>query len=227
MTSPASAPAGLQQQQQQQSQQQQQQQQYTNQTFAPAVSAPPTPGTMGPPTGRPQREYEYDVTDSLMGTGVNIRDEENMLAEYYTSSYAHDILPASEPGNRTFTQTGEATGGISQKEYEAREAERQWNESAARLAATRASEHNSPFLNYGSLHARMEKIAKSHNLELNLDNKNNPQQAHIQKSRNPTDYPAPKLTLQPGSAPMAPSWRSMALSCPRRVILPISWLWCL
>lgn len=184
-----------QQQQQQQSQPQQQQQQYTSQSFVPSVTAPSTPGTMGPPTGRPQREYEYDVTDSLMGTGVNIRDEENALAEYYTSSYAHDVLPASEPGNRTFTQAGEDIGGMSQKEYAAREAERQWNESAHRLATTRAVEHNNPFLNYAALHARMDKIAKSHNLELNLDNKNNPQQAHVQKSRNLNDYPAPKLTV--------------------------------
>lgn len=181
--------------QQQPHQQQPQQQQYTNHTFAPAVSAPPTPGTMGPPTGRPQREYEYDVTDSLMGTGVNIREEENALADYYTSSYAHDVVPENVPGNLAWTQAGEAIGGLSQKEYEAREAERQWNDSANRLAATRAVEHNNPFLNYAGLHARMEKIAKGHNLDLNLDNKNNPQQAHVQKSRNLNDYPAPKVSL--------------------------------
>lgn len=160
---------------------------------------------MGPPTGRIQREYEYDVTDSLMGTGVNIRDEETALAEYYAGSYGQDArtgLPANEPGGRASffgagfaNQPGQDPGGITQKEFEAREAERAWNESAHRLALTRSFEHNDPFLNYGTLHARMEKIAKGYGLELNLDNKNNPQQAHVQRSKNVTEYAAPKVTI--------------------------------
>lgn len=182
-----------------------QQQQYTNQAFAPAVNAPNTPGTMGPPTGRPQREYEYDVTDSLMGTGVNIRDEENALAEYYAGSYGQEArtgLPANEPGTRASlygagfaNQPGEGDGGLSQKEFEAKEAERVFNESASRLAATRSVEHNDPFLNFANLHKRMQDVAQSHGLELNLDNKNNPQQAHIQKTRSVADLPVPKLTI--------------------------------
>lgn len=165
---------------------------------------------MGPPTGRPQREYEYDVTDSLMGTGVNIRDEENALAEYYAGSFGPDArtgLPANAPGNRAsfygagFANQPSAQANVSQKEFEAAEAERAWNESAARLAATRAVESNDPTLNYANLHARMEKIAASHGLELNLDNKTNPQQSHVQKSRNPNEYPAPKLTVKTKTGP--------------------------
>lgn len=182
-----------------------QQQQYTNQTFAPSINAPNTPGTMGPPTGRPQREYEYDVTDSLMGTGVNIRDEENALAEYYAGSYGQDArtgLPVNEPGNRASfygagfaNQPGVGDGGLSQKEFEAQEAERVFNESANRLAAVRAIEHNDPFLNFANLHKRMQDVAQSHGLELNLDNKNNPQQAHVQKTKAVADLPVPKLTV--------------------------------
>lgn len=181
------------------------QQQYTSQAFAPAVTAPNTPGAMGPPTGRPQREYEYDVTDSLMGTGVNIRDEENALAEYYAGSYGQDArtgLPANEPGNRASlygagfaNQPGADAGGLSQKEFEAQEAERIFNESASRLAATRSLEHNDPFLNFANLHKRMQDVAQSHGLELNLDNKTNPQQAHVQKTRPVADLPVPKLTI--------------------------------
>lgn len=182
-----------------------QQQQYTSQAFAPAVNAPSTPGAMGPPTGRPQREYEYDVTDSLMGTGVNIRDEENALAEYYAGSYGQDArtgLPANEPGSRASfygagfaNQPGVGDGGLSQKEFEAQEAERLFNESANRLAASRAIEHNDPFLNFANLHKRMQDVAQSHGLELNLDNKNNPQQAHVQKTRPVGDLPVPKLSV--------------------------------
>lgn len=160
---------------------------------------------MGPPTGRPQREYEYDVTDSLMGTGVNIRDEENALAEYYAGSYGQDArtgLPANEPGNRASfygagfaNQPGVGDAGLSQKEFEAQEAERIFNESANRLAASRAIEHNDPFLNFANLHKRMQDVAQSHGLELNLDNKNNPQQAHVQKTRPVGELPVPKLTV--------------------------------
>lgn len=184
--------------------------QYTNQAFAPPANAPNTPGAMGPPTGRPQREYEYDVTDSLMGTGVNIREEESALADYYAGSYSQEArtgLPAITPGNRAslygagFANQPGVPVNVTQKEFEAAEAERAWNESAARLSATRAVEHNEPFLNYANLHARMEKIAAGHGLELNLDNKNNSQQAHVQKSRNPAEYPAPKVTVTTKTSP--------------------------
>ncbi|KAF3766094.1 hypothetical protein M406DRAFT_339379 [Cryphonectria parasitica EP155] len=190
------------------------QQHYTTQAFAPPVSAsaPNTPGAMGPPSGRPQREYEYDVTDSLLGTGVNIRDEENALAEYYAGSFGQDArtgLPSNAPGNRSSfygtgfaSQPGAATTAT-QKEFEFAEAERAWNESAARLSATRAIEHNDPFLNYANLHARMEKMAASHGLELNLDNKNSTQ-AHVQKSRGANEYPGqggPKLTISTKTSP--------------------------
>lgn len=185
-------------------------QQYTNQTFAPPVNVPNTPGAMGPPTGRPQREYEYDVTDSLMGTGVNIREEESALADYYAGSYSQEArtgLPANTPGNRAslygtgFANQPGVPATVTQKEFEVAEAERAWNESAARLSATRAVEHSAPFLNYANLHARMEKIAAGHGLELNLDNKNNSQQAHVQKSRNPAEYPAPKVTVSTKTGP--------------------------
>lgn len=185
-------------------------QQYTNQTFAPAINAPNTPGTMGPPTGRPQREYDYDVTDSLLGTGVNIRDEENALAEYYAGSFGQDArsgLPANAPGSRAsfygagFANQPGAPTNVSQKEFEAAEAERAWNESAARLSAMRAVEANDPMLSFPQLHARMEKIADSHGLSLNLDNKTNTQGVNVQKSRNPAEYPAPKVTVTTKTGP--------------------------
>lgn len=175
-------------------------------------NAATTPGgMMPPPTSRPQREYEYDVTDSLLGTGVNIRDEENALAEYYAGTFGQDArtgLPANAPGTRAsfygggFANQPGAAATVSQKEFEAAEAERAWNESAARLAQTRAVEHNNPFLNYGNLHARLEKIAAGHGLELNLDNKKKPEEQHVQKSRNPIDYGAvPKATVTTKTGP--------------------------
>lgn len=185
-------------------------QQYANQAFTPTINAPNTPGTMGPPTGRPQREYDYDVTDSLLGTGVNIRDEENALAEYYAGSFGSDArsgLPANAPGSRaSFYGAGFANqpgqpASVSQKEVEAAEAERAWNEAATRLSAVRAVEHNDPMLSFPQLHARMEKIADSHGLSLNLDNKTNAQGVNVQKSRNAAEYPAPKVTVSTKTGP--------------------------
>lgn len=185
-------------------------QQYTSQAFVPAINAPNTPGAMGPPTGRPQREYDYDVTDSLLGTGVNIRDEENALAEYYAGSFGQDArtgLPANAPGSRAsfygagFANQPGAPTNVSQQEFEAAEAERAWNESAARLSAIRAVEANDSMLSFPQLHARMEKIAESHGLTLNLDNKSNTQGVNVQKSRNPAEYPTPKVTVTTKTGP--------------------------
>lgn len=164
---------------------------------------------MGPPPAkdRPQRTYEYEVTDSLLGTGVDIREEENALAEYYAGSFGQDSrtgFPANAPGNRgSFYGAGPANqpgtpATTGQKEFETALAEQRWNESAARLSSTRAVEHNNPFLQLANLHARAEKIARQYNLDLNLDTKTQP----VQKSRNPADYPvAPKVNVTTREGP--------------------------
>jgi hypothetical protein len=165
---------------------------------------------MGPPPtkDRPQRTYEYEVTDSLLGTGVDIREEEQALTEYYAGSFGQESrtgFPANAPGNRgsfygagPANQPGAAASSTGQKEYEAALAEQKWNESAARLSAARAAEHNSPFLQLATLHARAEKFARQHNLDLNLDTKTQ----SVQKSRNPADYPVtPKVTVTTKQSP--------------------------
>lgn len=184
--------------------------QYVNVGFAPTgAQQTATTGAMGPPPAkdRPQRTYEYEVTDSLLGTGVDIREEENALQEYYAGAFGQDSrtgFPANAPGTPgsfygagTANQPG-APASTGQKQYEAALAEQRWNESAARLSATRAAEHNSPFLQLANLHARAEKFARQYNLDLNLDTKTQP----VQKSRNPADYPvAPKVTVTTKEGP--------------------------
>lgn len=181
---------------------------YLNVGFAPAGPQTPGAGAMGPPPAkdRPQRTYEYEVTDSLLGTGVDIREEEHALAEYYAGSFGQDSrtgFPANAPGNQgSFYGAGPANqpgarATTGQKEFEAALAERRWNESAARLSAARAVEHSDPFLQFANLHARAEKVARQYNLDLNLDNKTQP----VQKSRNPADYPEPKVTVNTKTGP--------------------------
>jgi len=182
---------------------------YVNAGFAPTGVQQTATGAMGPPPAkdRPQRTYEYEVTDSLLGTGVDIREEEIALTEYYAGSFGQESrtgFPANTPGTRgSFYGAGSANqpgapASTGQKEYEAALAEQRWNESAARLSATRAAEQNSPFLQLANLHARAEKFARQYNLDLNLDTKTQP----VQKSRNPTDYPvAPKVTVTTREGP--------------------------
>ncbi|KUI67052.1 hypothetical protein VM1G_03251 [Cytospora mali] len=181
---------------------------YSNLGFAPAGPQTPGAGAMGPPPAkdRPQRTYEYEVTDSLLGTGVDIREEEHALAEYYAGSFGQDSrtgFPANAPGNQaSFYGAGPANqpgarATTGQKEFEAALAERRWNESAARLSAARAVEHSDPFLQFANLHARAEKVARQYNLDLNLDNKTQP----LQKSRNPADFPEPKVTVSTKTGP--------------------------
>lgn len=182
---------------------------YVNAGFAPTGAQQTATGAMGPPPAkdRPQRTYEYEVTDSLLGTGVDIREEEIALTEYYAGSFGQDSrtgFPSNAPGTRgSFYGAGPANqpgapATTGQKEYEAALAEQRWNESAARLSATRAAEHNSPFLQLANLHARAEKFARQYNLDLNLDTKTQP----VQKSRNPADYPvAPKVTVSTREGP--------------------------
>lgn len=182
---------------------------YVSAGFAPTGGQQPATGAMGPPPvkDRPQRTYEYEVTDSLLGTGVDIREEENALAEYYAGSFGQDSrtgFPANAPGSRgsfygagPANQTG-APATTGQKEYEAALAEQRWNESAAKLSAARALEHSDPFLQLANLHARAEKCARQYNLDLNLDTKTQP----VQKSRNPADYPvAPKVSVTTRQGP--------------------------
>ncbi|KAI1022630.1 hypothetical protein LB503_000596 [Fusarium chuoi] len=55
----------------------------------------PGPGVMGPPqrpAERPTKDYEYDVTDSLAGTGIDLRAEEQ---------YMNDLRASTVPGQQT------------------------------------------------------------------------------------------------------------------------------
>ncbi|KAK4662491.1 hypothetical protein QC763_603880 [Podospora pseudopauciseta] len=179
------------------------QQQYTNATMAPIGPPPSTPGAMLPPS-KPvtTKEYEYDVSDALAGTGVDLRAEEQYLAELYGGSFAQEArtgLPANAPGNKgsfygagSANQPAEATG-LSQEQFEAEAAKRAWDEAAQRLAVTRSNELRNPFLIVPNLHYRADKIAKEHGLTLNLELKN--QQQTMGKMRTPQEFPQPKVTV--------------------------------
>lgn len=178
------------------------------------VPGPPTltPGTMGPPSKpaeKPTKEYEYDATDSLAGTGIDIRAEEQALADYYAGSFGQDSrtgFPANAPGSRSSfhgagaaNQEGQAASSQSQDELAAQVAEKAWSEAAHRLAVARSNEIRNPFLLIAPLHRKAEKIAKENGISLNLELKNNTQV--IGKLKSPHDFPEPKITVSTKSGP--------------------------
>lgn len=167
----------------------------------PAPPPPPTPGSMPPPS-RPIKEVEYDVSDSLAGTGIDLRAEEQYLAEFYGGSFAQEArtgTPANAPGGKgsfygagPANQPGEPVSALSQEAYEAEAAQRVWDEAAHRLAVVRSNEILNPFLLIANLHQRVEKIAKEHGIGVNLELKNpNP----AGKLRAPQEFPQPQVTV--------------------------------
>lgn len=179
---------------------------------APSTPAPATPGVMGPPSKpaeRPTKEYEYDATDSLAGTGINIRDEEQALADYYAGSFGQDSrygFPANPPGGKgsfygagLANQPAQPTAAKTPAQLAAEAAERAWNDSAHNLASIRSNELKNPFLLIANLHRRAGDICKHHDLSLNLDLKN-PNQA-MGKMKLPEVWPVPKLDVSTKTGP--------------------------
>ena len=175
---------------------------YTNATMAPIG---PPPGTMGPPSKpaeRPVKEYEYDVSDSLAGTGIDLRAEEQFLAEFHADSFGQDAkigLPVNVPGSResmygagSANQRSEPIQGLSQEGFAAEAAKKAWEDAAQRLAMVRSIEMKDPFLEVPLIHYRAEKIAKENGISLNLDLKN---AASMGKLRHPLDFPRPEVTV--------------------------------
>ncbi|KAL6790081.1 hypothetical protein J3E68DRAFT_96556 [Trichoderma sp. SZMC 28012] len=204
-------------------------QQYTNATMQPMQPMQPiqqmqqmqqhaapllqTPGIMGPPqkpAERPTKDYEYDVTDSLAGTGIDLRAEEQYMADLYSNAlegtpeartgFAH-YAPGSKSsfyGAGPANQPAQPTD-LAQKQYTAQAAEQAWQESTMRLAVQRTQEINDPFLLVALLHRRAEKIAREHHLGLNLELKNNV--PSMGKMKLPENFAAPKVTVKTSTGP--------------------------
>lgn len=172
----------------------------------------PNQGAMGPPqrpADRPTKDYEYDVTDSLAGTGIDLRAEEQYLADMYSQGYTGDAWQgftqhpngpkSSFYGAGPANMSSETLGDMSQEQFAAQAAEKAWADSAMRIAVQRAQEMNDPFLEVAVLHRRADKIAREHSLTLNLDLKNSAQP--MGRMRQPQQFLEPKVTVSSNVAP--------------------------
>ena len=185
---------------------------YTTATMAPimpasAVTYASTTGSMGPPgkppTEKPTRELEYDVTDALAGTGIDVRAEEQFLANMFQYDDGRTGFPRYETGGRSSlygagpaNQPAQSTGTASQGEIEAMAARRAWDEAAGRLAQARAQTLHDPFLNIATLHARAERIVKANGLALNVDAKSTAEGRNpLGRMRNPADASPPTVMV--------------------------------
>jgi hypothetical protein len=186
---------------------------YGNAALAPVAmpgqQAQPAPGTMGPPptkpTDRPAKEMDYDVTDSLAGTGIDIHAEEQYMADLMTTGdeqlldartgFSHHPPggQASFYGAGPLNQPPQATNAQTQQQLAAQSAEKAWMEAASRLATTRSQEIQDPFLLVAILHRKAEKIAKEYGLGLRLDQSGAPQA--MGRMKLPSDFPEPKVTV--------------------------------
>lgn len=173
------------------------------------MQQPSTHGAMGPPSrpaDRPQKEYDYDPTDSLAGTGIDLRAEEQYLSELYVPDGPRTGYPPYPPGNKASfygagpaNQPAQPAGASSQNAAIAQEAEKAWQESAKRLAQTRTMELNNAFLQVPIIFKRAEKFAKEQGLSLNLEVKNNNQP--MGRMRLPEEFPNPTVTVSTKTGP--------------------------
>lgn len=168
---------------------------------------------MGPPqrpAERPTKDYEYDVTDSLAGTGIDLRAEEQYMSELYSNAmdanseartgFAQHPAGAKSSfyGAGPANQPAESVSEQDQQKFTVKAAEQAWADASMRLAVQRTQEINDPFLLVAILHRRADKIARENHISLNLDMKNNAQS--MGKMRLPEQFPSPSVTvkMQPG-----------------------------
>jgi hypothetical protein len=187
---------------------------------------------MGPPqrpAERPAKDYEYDVTDSLAGTGIDLRAEEQFMTDMYSNYFdpeARTGFPQHPPGPKSSfygagpaNQPAQPNAEHDQTRLAAQAAEKAWAESAMRLGVQRAQEINNPFLAVALLHRRADKIAKEHHLTLNLDLKNPSTTGNAGKMRHPNQFPEPKVQVQVKPGPDAAMIHTTASMIPHDAYL--------
>lgn len=127
------------------------------------------------------------------------------MSELYSNALdgnpeARTGFPVHQPGTKATVygagaanQPGESAEGQTQDEFAAKAAERAWQESSVRLAASRTQEINDPFLLVAIMHRRADKIARENHIGLNLELKANPAMGRM---RPPDQFPSPQVTVK-------------------------------
>lgn len=166
----------------------------------------PTTGTMGPPPHQnalkivpPVKSYQYEMDDSLAGTGINLDEEEQYMNDYETRVGFGAHVPGGRGsfyGAGPANQPAEPSQSKSQEEMVAEAADRAWNEAAHRYATSRAQDFlQQGFIHPATLHARMSKVATANGLELNRDPKPPNPNMPLGRFSNPNNWSKPSVTV--------------------------------
>ena len=182
--------------------------------FMPMGGAPMTQtptGVMGPPSKpaeRPTKEYQYDVDDSLAGTGIDLRQEEQFQVDYFAGTYrpeARTGFPANAPGRRSSfygalaaNQPAETVDEANQRKFELEAAKQAWTDASRTLATSRSNALRNRFLEFNALHFRADKIAKEYGLSVVLDAKT---AAASTRTRQEPEIPKPTLAVKTAVGP--------------------------
>lgn len=166
---------------------------------------------MGPPAKPVEKKEDgVDPMDVLGGTGIDLREEEQYTFQMYESSFnsqqsgsqagaisASHSFTQFPPGDKaSFYGAGPANAAAeattkSQDEHLAKAAEKAWRDAAHNLAVSRQRELNNPFLMIGTVHQKMEKIARENGIGVNLD-----ANGKMGTMKLPGDFPSPTVTAQ-------------------------------
>jgi hypothetical protein len=133
-------------------------------------------GAMGPPLkpADKTKEETVDPMDVLAGSGVDIQEEERLLASTFaqqTNSFTQ-FPPAGESsfyGAGPANAAPETPQAESQLEYECKVAEDAWKLASKSLAESRQHELAKPFLEISLLHKKAVKIARENGVTLRVD----------------------------------------------------------
>lgn len=207
---------------------------FNSASFA-VIPAPATPGAMGPPqkpADRPAKELDYDVSDSLAGTGIDIRAEEQYMSDLYyaydpQSSEARTGFAQGQPGGRaTFygagpmNQPAQLTAARDHDQLDAESAEKAWDKAAAWLAGSRAQELAGAFLQVPLLMERVQRAARSHGLGLNMDVRAGAAaSANMGRMRLPESFPEPEVRVRTVATPDGAVVATKGLWLPKDVFL--------
>lgn len=154
----------------------------------------------------PAKQFAYDMDDTLAGTGINLDEEEQFMNDYETRVGYGSFPPGGRGsfyGAGPANQPAENVPGKTQQELVAEAADRAWNEAAYRLAQSRLHDWKEEgFVSPAMLHHRMDHIAKTNNLGLNLDRKPHKEHMPLGKFSHPANVDtAPTVKVRVDKAP--------------------------
>ncbi|KAI1381629.1 hypothetical protein F4677DRAFT_403681 [Hypoxylon crocopeplum] len=181
---------------------------------ASSATSAPVITNMGPPAINPAGSFSndatrqtsksasykadaaYEVDDMLVGTGIDLDEERELLNNLDSRGYPNyppgprETLYGAGPAN----QPAQPTNARTQEELAVENADRAWNEAAMKLARTRSLEISSNLLEPGVLHKRLHDASQKFGLTLNLDLKSDGSR-YMGRMQDPSEFPKPEIQV--------------------------------